>query len=389
MSEQTRGKKSFFDGNFGRFILPAIILQSTLIGGGYATGREIVAYGAKFGSLGWIAGISIFFGFGLMAFLMFEVARIFRAYDYKSMVKNLIGPFWFLFDIIYLLLAVLIISIMAAATGSIVESTLGINYWVGVVGIAIIVGVLNLYGERLIERFETYGTLALMAGYIIFGIMVISSTWDDAMKVFASGDTSYVSDFSIWTIIWSGIIYVGYNLAVYPAALFTVKRQKSIKDTIISGLVAGVLMTLPWFLTYFALMGFYPSESVFGAEIPWLQMLNGYGTWVVVLFGIVVGWTLVETATGMIHAFLERLDNNLEELGKKKLTKKQSGLVAFITLAASVLLAEVGIMDLVSKGYTALGYGMLIVFGLPLITVGPYRIYKHFKEKKNKVDTVA
>jgi uncharacterized membrane protein YkvI len=37
-----------------RVVLPGIILQSVLIGGGYATGREIVEYGAKFGANGWV-----------------------------------------------------------------------------------------------------------------------------------------------------------------------------------------------------------------------------------------------------------------------------------------------------------------------------------------------
>ena len=35
MSES--GKKGFFDGRFGKYLLPGILLQSVLIGGGYAT----------------------------------------------------------------------------------------------------------------------------------------------------------------------------------------------------------------------------------------------------------------------------------------------------------------------------------------------------------------
>src|SRR5699024_1101033 len=145
-----------------------------------------------------------------------------------------------------------------------------------------------------------------------------------------------------WGLIGTGLIYVGYNLAVYPAALFTVKRQKSIKDTAIGGLIAGVLMTVPWFLTYFAMMGFYPNEDILGAEVPWLEMMSGYGLWVTILFGIVVGWTLIETATGMIHAFLERVNYNLEEIGKKPLSKEMNGLIAIIGLVLSAVLSSVG-----------------------------------------------
>jgi len=42
-----------------RITLPGIILQSVLIGGGYATGREIIEYGGKFGASGWVCGLAI------------------------------------------------------------------------------------------------------------------------------------------------------------------------------------------------------------------------------------------------------------------------------------------------------------------------------------------
>ena len=99
MSES--GKKGFFDGRFGKYLLPGILLQSVLIGGGYATGREIVSYGAKFGAKGWIAGIGILIGFAVVAILTFEISRLYKTYDYKSMIKVLIGPAWPLFDVLW------------------------------------------------------------------------------------------------------------------------------------------------------------------------------------------------------------------------------------------------------------------------------------------------
>ncbi|WP_085522496.1 YkvI family membrane protein [Tuberibacillus sp. Marseille-P3662] len=366
-----------FDGAFGRYLVPGIVLQSVLIGGGYATGREIVEYGAKYGALGWIGGLTIFIGFTIMAILTFELARMFQAYDYRSLMKRLIGPFWVLYDIIYLLLAILIISIMASATGEILENTLGLNYWVGVIGVAAIVGVLNFYGKGLIEKFKTFGTAALFIGYIIFGILVISTTWDQAKEVLSSGDTSYMSgEVSLLSVLWSGILYVGYNLAVYPATLFTIKRQKARKESVISGIIAGVLMTIPWFLTYISILGFYPSENVLGASVPWLEMLNGYSYWVIILFGIVVGWTLIETSSGMIHAFLDRINQHIVEKRHRQLTKPQQALVAMGALALSVILARVGVINLISKGYTWMGYGMIIVYALPMLTLGVRYIFK-------------
>ncbi len=381
LDESTRPKpggqtEGFFDGHYGRLLLPGVILQSVLIGGGYATGREIVQFGAKYGALGWIAGLWIAIGFGLMAFLMFEVARRFQAFDYRTLLKHLIGPLYWLFDIVYILLAILIIAIMAAATGEILSQTMGFNYWVGVVLMIAIVGLLNFYGEGLIEQFKSFGTLALYLGYILFASLVISSNWDQMVDNLTSGNHSMTPDVSIWAVIWSGILYVGYNLAVYPAALFTVRRQTRIRQTAVAGVIAGLLMTIPWFLTYFALMGFYPDESVFDASVPWLEMLTGEAAWVVVVFGIVVGWTLIETATGMIYAMVARVDQNLVDSGRRPLSRHTGGLIAVITLVLALLLAQVGIIDLVAKGYTAMGYAMIVVFAVPLLLRGTYLIVK-------------
>jgi uncharacterized membrane protein YkvI len=380
---ESTGKQSMFDGAFGRLILPGIVLQSVLIGGGFATGREIVEYGAKYGALGWLGGVGIFIGFTIMAILTFELARMFKAYDYQTLLKQLIGKAWILYDIIYLLLAILIIAVMASATGEILNSTLGLNYWVGVLGITLLVGLLNFYGEKLIERFKTFGTIALFAGYVLFGILVISSTWNEAKEVFAAGDTSFMTgEVGIWAVLWSGILYVGYNLAVYPAALFTVKRQKSRKDTVIAGVVAGLLMTIPWFLTYVSILGFYPSEEVLGASVPWLVMLEGQGGWIVILFGIVVGWTLIETATGMIRAFIDRLNTSLKQTANKELSKSQSAVIAVAALILSVILAQVGIIDLIAKGYTWMAYGMIAIYAVPMLTIGIYHMIKN-KESKD------
>ena len=76
-----RGRSDAFGGIFGKYFLPGIVLQSVLIGGGYATGREIVEFGAKFGALGWFGGIGIFLGFSLISVLTFEMCRLFRNYN--------------------------------------------------------------------------------------------------------------------------------------------------------------------------------------------------------------------------------------------------------------------------------------------------------------------
>ena len=379
-------KKGFFEGSFGKFVLPGIILQSVMIGGGYATGREIVEYGAKYCALGWLSGLGTFLGFAVIAALTYELIRLTKAYDFKTFMKTIGGPLWIVFDIVYLLFMVVIIAVMASATGNIVEQTLGLNYWVGVVAITVVVAILNFYGSRLIERFETLGTVALYAGYIIFSVLVIGTFGKNISTVFANHDTSFIGgSVSAGKALWSGVLYCAYNLVVMPATFFTIERQTRRVESVVSGIIGGVLATIPWFLTYFAVMCFYPNPDVLGASVPWLAMMQGTaGPVVIAIFGIVMGWTLIETSTGIIHAALERVNNGLKEAHKPPMTGKQQAILTIIVLVGSMVLSKVGIIDLIATVYNALSYAFLAIYVLPLITVGVYKIFKLRKAEKEE-----
>ena len=106
-----------------------------------------------------------------------------------------------------------------------------------------------------------------------------------------------------------------------------------------------------------------------------------------VAFSFIMGWTLVETATGMIHALLARVDKGLEEKGRTALSRRNKGLTTVVIMAASIALAQVGIIDLIAKGYMALAYAFMALFLLPLLTVGVYKIFK--KEETEETEEEA
>ena len=383
-------KGSSFGKAMSRYVLPGIILQSVLIGGGYATGREIVEYGAKYGAMGWLSGFASFIGFSLMAILSFEMVRLFKLYDFKSLLKSLIGPFYRLFDVVYIMLMLIIIAVMSSATGAIVEQMTGLNYWVGVSVITVVVGILNFYGEKIIACFESVGTVLLYIGYISFSALVISQGSGHISQVMNTGDISFTPDVTVLSALWTGILYVGYNLVVFPASFFTIKEQTNTRQSVIGGLIAGLLMTIPWFMTYFAIMAFYPDTSVLAAPVPWLVMMaaDKAPSWLFLFFGLVMGWTLIETATGMIHAMLGRIDKGLADSGRPAMARSRRAVLTIAILAASAVLAKFGIIDLIAKGYNALSYAIIVLLLVPLLTVGLYKIVKKEREIRKSEETV-
>lgn len=376
--------KNFYEGGYAKYILPGVLLQSVLIGGGYATGREIYSYGAKFGALGWISGLTIGIAFALFAFLTFEICRIYKVYDYKNYIKQVIGPLWPVMDVLTVLIAIVLIAVMAAATGSIFEQV-GLPNILGSVVIVFLCGLLNFKGSKVIEKFESVGTVLLYGGYILFTIIVLVKKGGNIPQVFASMDTSAAGgSVTLPLCIWTGILYVAYNINAIPMGMFSLTRQTKRKETLLSGIIAGFLMVIPWFLSYFAMMCFYGDTSIVGADVatPWMEMIkavNG-GPALLGLFSIVMGWTLVETATGCIHMIIDRFDVALAERGSAKMSDSKRGLITVATLAAALLLSRIGVVTLIEKGYSYLSYGFILFYLLPTLIIGGYKIIRH-KEK--------
>ncbi|MDJ0727487.1 MAG: hypothetical protein QNJ38_20490 [Prochloraceae cyanobacterium] len=368
-------------------LIPGIILQSVLIGGGFATGREIVEYGGKFGPTGLITGITILAGFTLTAFLTFEICRLNKVYDYKSLLKVLIGPFWFIYEIIYLGLAVLIIAVMASAAGEMLQQIFGLNYWIGVGMVVVLVGFINLKGEDFLVRMKSIGTIALFIAYTLFGISVFLQNKNNVFTVFNSFVNGNGEYHSIVTLVVTGILYVGYNLVVYPASLFSIRQLNSRKDTLLSAIFAGALMTIPWFLTFIALLGYYPNRAIFEAPIPWLEMLKSFSNFYILIFGVVVGWTLVETATGMIHGFISRLSEDLKFKNNSELSGKHKSIISIFILTIALVLSQVGIIDLIAKGYLAMSYAAIACYAVPLLFHGLKIATENYLAKKetNKI----
>jgi uncharacterized membrane protein YkvI len=364
---------------FAVFLLPAIIAQSNIVGGGYATGREIVQYAARFGPAGWLAVAVIAIGFSVLCALAFEVARLGRAYDYKRFIRLLIGPLWPLFDLVLAILLLLVIAVMTAAIGSVLRQTVGLPDAAGLVIAFVFVAALTWKGSDFIERFKTVGSLGLYAAYVAYAVVVLT-------RVPATPPPADAPTFGAGEVVVSSIQYVGYNLGVIPVVLFCLHRQTRRSETFGAGAITGVAMTIPFALTFACMMRFWPDERVFGAEVPWLPMLeaatgDAKSVWLWI-FGIVAGWTLLETAVGSIHALVDRIERNLEDFpaawrpASGKLEPWQRAALSVGALGIATGLATFGIIDLVAKGYSTLAWGLILLLALPLLTVGVVRVLR-------------
>ena len=85
--------------------------------------------------------------------------------------------------------------------------------------------------------------------------------------------------------------------------------------------------------------------------------------------------TLIETGAGLIHGMNERIAKVFEEK-KREMPGFARPATAFGLLIAGTLLAGVGLVDLIAKGYGTLTWVFLLVYVAPVLTLGSWRLIR-------------
>jgi len=352
---------------FQRIWLPGFVAQSVIIGGGYATGRELVEFFLSSGPVGGLLGmLAATIMFSVVCALCFELARLTHSYNYRSFFQQLLGRGWFVFEIAYFVLGLLVLAVVGAAAGELTSAHLGIPGTVVTVTFMALVGLLVFWGSAMIEKALASWAILL---YLTYVTLVGCYLWRHGSDLAANLAQAPVS--SEWLV--KSVRYVGYNVAVIPVVLFCVNHMGSRKDAFTAGALAGPLVMAPAILFYLAMAAAYP--AILDSAVPADFLMQGLAMpWLMVIFYIVVFGTLVATGTAFIHAVNERIDEVYREKHKEMPHWLRLS-VAFVALLIAVVLAgKIGLIDLIAKGYGTLTWVFIAVFIVPLCTVGVRKI---------------
>ncbi|MFC1554313.1 hypothetical protein ACFL7D_06745 [candidate division KSB1 bacterium] len=362
---------------FKKLLLPGFIFQSVVIAGGYGTGREIVEYFLQYGPLGGLLGMVLVTTvlWSVILAVTFEFARLFRTYNYREFFKILLGRYWIIFEIMFMIGMLLILAVIGSASGTLLRDNFGINYLIGVILMFCAIGFLTFKGSGLIEKFLASWSILL---YLVYGIIFIL-----ALNKFGSVISENLSGMEAkpgWAV--GGFKYALYNFAVIPAVMFCLVHIETRKEAVLAGVFGGIIGILPAVLFFFAVTSQYP--EILPEEVPIMFLLNRIdSTTVIIIFQIVLFGTLIETGTGFIHAFNERI-RSLYESRKKEFPGYLRPVNAVILLLAGLFISRYGLINLIAKGYGALSWGFFAVFVIPLFTLGIYKIYKSGNSGNNQ-----
>jgi uncharacterized membrane protein YkvI len=353
---------------FKRWLLPGLGVKAVVIGGGYATGRELAEF--FLARSAWGGLFAILFAtllFSVFCSLTFVAARRFQTYDYKSFFKQLLGPAWHLFEVAYLIFVVLILAVYGAAAGAIGEAVFGAPLWTGTMLLALCIAGIVAFGNKAVEALFRDVSYLLYGVYALFIVLALWKFGDLVPRGFAAYPQS-----SGWAL--SGLTYFGYNIIGAVVILPVLRHLLSDRDAVIAGTIAGPLTMLPALLFFIAMVAFYP--EVQGATLPSDFLLQRIGFPAFhILFQAMIFAALLESGTSSVHAVNQRIDHAMATHYGKPLSHAQRLGIAVVVLAFCMFLASrFGLVELIATGYRALAYILLATFILPLVTVGVWKL---------------
>jgi uncharacterized membrane protein YkvI len=227
------------------------------------------------------------------------------------------------------------------------------------------VGYLVFRGSATIERVLATWSFVLYSVYVVLFAWSIWKFGGQTAAALGEGVTQ-----SGWVI--GGVRYAAYNLAIIPAVLFTVRHTESRREAVGAGLLTGPIAMVPALLFYLAISGHYP--EILARSVPANHILELLGSRAFqVVFQVVLFGTLIETGTGLIHAVNERIRSVYAEK-EMPMPSALRPVTAVGLLVAGALLAQVGLIDLIAKGYGTLTWLFLFIFVIPVLTWGIWKV---------------
>lgn len=351
-------------------------------GGGFASGTQLYQY---------------FINFGIWCLVTPALAQLFQAFfqwyalrfaythktvNYRDFCDRFYGKFHVVFsnlyELVYLMLILLAPSIAFATGGSTLNELTGIPYLICTVLVGILIYVISLFNTDRIRKAATIVSYVLIIGVLIVFLPNIIAEWGEIMDAIHQMSTGTLpvgstADGGFGSALWNCILYGAYHVA--SIGLYVAHAQKFTKKSqCLSSMVLGfVINTVVISLVNFGLLAVamnpnLPNYSVYTLLFAQRGILSSVLAPMVSLL-IIVG--SVFSGVNMITGFVNRVVTGLEKKEDAATASKKRGMRTKVTALLCTLvtfsISQFGLLPLVRKGYSYLGFACILVIVIPFL----------------------
>jgi len=325
----------------------ASIYIGTVIGAGFASGREIIDFFAVYGVKGILGMIISGFLFSFIGAFILSKVYEHNINSSGEMINFVFGDkLGFVVETIILFSLFIGFCIMLAGSGAIFEEQFGISKNIGISTMAILCFIIFLSGIKGFSIINSILVPILILGIVFLGSNVILKE-GLMFSNFEGLDVTNKGNF-----ITSSFLYVSFNsllLIVVLSSLLPIIPNKNVavSSGILGGIVLGILgcnILIPLLILY---------TQIYDFAIPMLKICEYESSKYVHIFSFVLWIAMFTTAIANGYSFIENVTK-----------KKDKKFISFLFCLISIPLANLGFSELVTTMYPIFGYmgGVILIF---------------------------
>jgi len=341
----------------------------THAGGGFCTGRQEVEFFVRYGQSAVFMPFLSMLLLALLFFFSWELARAYQVYNYRALANKLYQPYHqllgSLFEVGFLLTALLASSAGIAAGGHLAEELFKIPYLLGITLTTGIVLVLVIWGSEFVRNASALISLLIIGTLIAITYVCLPKVFPTSMHVIST-----VSEPG-WG--WKGFLYSMFQvwaLGTYISVSEVLKTRKQVAAAAFVGFcVNSIILCLICLL----LLGYHP--QIIDKPLPLLFVIENSGGSVLrpcYCFALFLG--NVSTAVALIFGTIKRFESIWEKgplIFQHFFARRVTITLTALTTAWSI--SNFGLIEIICKGYSFVGYLAIPLIFLPLIASGFFK----------------
>lgn len=310
----------------------ALIYTGTILGAGFATGKELVTFFASFNKGGIIGFFISCFLLSLICMATLHIMYKVKANTYSEFMYIIFGRFSKYIEYFNIFLLFVLFSAMLAGGGATISNTFNININVSILIFCLVTFVSLIFGKNAIISINTILVPMLIIGGGLIGIYLY---FYNVAPVFNNSGKALISPF----------LYTSYNAITTISVLFAIRHLITNKKTIFySSLLAGIFIFIIGLCMLLPLIENY--INIYSEPLPILSLIgNKHFIKEIYTFTVLAAifTTAVSNGVALENWFKERLKIN-------------TLLLNFIILLCGVLFSLMGFSNIVNIVYPLFGF---------------------------------
>lgn len=313
-------------GRMKRILKCAMIIIGTLIGAGFASGKEIATFFNMFMEKGIVGIVVSSFLFGLVIYLVMNVSKKEHKYTNNKILSLIVKMFTFI-----------CFCIMISAIGTYGNEQYHINFWVGTFFASLICFILFLLKFKGLEKLNNF-----LVPIILIDIVLVSLTSHISDEyVLYESETNGGILLTNWLL--SAILYVGYNSILLIPILnelhvYNLKK----KEISLLSVFVSLALCLAGVMIYYNINLLYP--QILSAEMPMIFVAKNTNIYVYTLYNFAILFAIFTTAFSCGYAFLT--------LNSDKNYFRNCCWICLL----SILISKIGFSNLINWCFPIFGY---------------------------------